>query len=225
MVIDPGPDDPGHVANVCDRAAASGWQVEQILVTHAHGDHLGAGDRLARRTGAPVRGWGRGDPPLRDEERLTVDGGRLRVLHTPGHAPDHVVIYWEERAVLFSGDLILGEGTVVVAPPGGSMTDYLRSLERVAQLDLVLICPGHGPVIPDPQARIAEYRAHRSRREQQVLEALRSGAKTPTEIAAILYTSLDPRLRPAAEGTVEAHLEKLLAEGRVDRGDGRYALP
>jgi len=224
-VIDPGPDDPVHVASICDRAEALGWRVTQILVTHAHSDHVGAVDRLVHRTGARVSAWGRGDPPLRDQERLTADGGRLRVLHTPGHAPDHVAIYWEERAILFSGDLILGEGTVVVAPPGGSMSDYLRSLERVAQLDLAQIYPGHGPVISDPQARIAEYRAHRDKREQQVLDALGSGANTPQEIASMLYTRLDPRLRTAAEGTVEAHLQKLVAEGRVVRKDRRYALP
>ncbi len=222
VVIDPGPHDPAHVARVLRCARGAGRQVALILVTHAHADHIGAADHLARETGAPVGRWRTGDRPLADGQAVAVDGVRLRVLHTPGHAPDHVALYWEERRTLFSGDLVLGSGTVVVRPPAGSMEAYLRSLDRVAGLDLAVIAPGHGPLITDPASRVAAYIAHRRMRERQVLDALSRGARTPEEIAAAVYVDLDPRLRPAAEGQVQAHLVKLLDEGRVLREDGRY---
>lgn len=223
IVIDPGPEDSEHIARVRAAATTVG-QVALILVTHAHPDHMGAARQLAALTGAPVGRWRAGDHPLDDGEVLRVDDVRVRALHTPGHAPDHLVFHWEDRQTLFSGDLILGTGTVVVAPPAGSMEDYLRSLERLAQLDLAVIAPGHGPVITNPAARIAEYVAHRRMREQQVLEVLAGGPHTPGEIAAVIYPDLAPRLHPAAEGTVLAHLLKLLAEGRVTREGNRFHI-
>ncbi len=223
IVIDPGPEDSEHIARVRAAATTVG-HVALILVTHAHSDHMGAARQLAALTGAPVGRWRAGDHPLDDGEVLRVDDVRVRALHTPGHAPDHLVFHWEDRQTLFSGDLILGTGTVVVAPPAGSMEDYLRSLERLAQLDLAVIAPGHGPVITNPAARIAEYVAHRRMREQQVLEVLASGPHTPGEIAAVIYPDLTMRLHPAAEGTVLAHLLKLLAEGRVTREGNRFHI-
>ena len=223
VVIDPGPEDPSHVARVLDRAGASGRRVALILVSHGHSDHLGAADRLGRATGALVRKWGEGAHPLRDEELLPADGGGVRVFYTPGHAQDHVVFYWVGPAVLFSGDLLLGTGTVQVTPPGGSMRDYLHSLERVAALSVSLIAPGHGPVIRDPRTRIAEYLAHRRERERQVLEALAAGPRSVPDLADAIYPGLDPRLRRAAEGTLLAHLEKLVAEGRARRVGGNFA--
>ena len=223
VVIDPGPDNPGHVARIRDAAHASG-QVASILVTHSHRDHLGAAQRLSAETGAPVARWKAGDRPLAHGEVVTVGDVRLRALHTPGHAPDHLVFHWETRRTLFSGDLILGTGTVVVAPPSGSMEDYLRSLEQVADLDLALIAPGHGPPVTDPQARVAEYIAHRNMRERQILEVLARGPQTPGDVAMVVYQGLDPRLFAAADQTVLAHLLKLFAEGRVLREGNRYYL-
>lgn len=225
MVIDPGPDDPAHVARLLDRVHGAGRSVGLIVVSHGHRDHTGAVEALSRASGAPVGMWRGGDRPLEDDQVLLQDGVRLRVLHTPGHAPDHIVFYWEERRALFSGDLVLGSGTVVVAPPGGSMDAYMQSLGRIAGLDLEVIGPGHGPLIFDPAARIAEYITHRRMREQQVLDVLAGGPRTPGEVAGTLYQNLDPRLHPAAEGTVLAHLLKLLGEGRVQREGNRYYLP
>jgi glyoxylase-like metal-dependent hydrolase (beta-lactamase superfamily II) len=222
-VIDPGPEDPEHVARIVGAAQAAG-RVALILVTHSHPDHMGAAQRLAAVTGAPVGRWRGGDRPLVDGEILTAGGTRLRAFHTPGHAPDHVVFYWEERETLFSGDLILGEGTTAVAPPDGVMEDYLRSLDRIAQWTLTVIAPGHGPLIMDPRARVAEYAAHRRMRERQILDVLAHGPRTPGEVAAAIYQDLNPRLHPAAEGTVLAHLLKLLADGRVRREGNRYYL-
>lgn len=225
MVIDPGPDDAAHVARVLDRARGAGRSVGLILVSHAHRDHAGAVEELSQATGAPVGMWRTGDRPLDDGQVIVLDGVRLRVLHTPGHARDHIAFHWEEQRAFFSGDLVLGIGTVVVAPPGGSMDDYIRSLGRVARLDVDVIMPGHGPPIFDPAARVAEYITHRQMRERQVLDTLVGGPRTPGEVAALLYQNLDPRLHPAAEGTVTAHLMKLVGEGRVRREGNRYYLP
>jgi glyoxylase-like metal-dependent hydrolase (beta-lactamase superfamily II) len=225
VVIDPGPDDPAHVGAVLDDIRGGGGAAALILVTHSHADHLGAAAALAAGTGAPVRRWEGGDRPLRDGEVVEADGIALRTLHTPGHAADHVVFHWAQQRVLFSGDLILGAGTVVLQARDGALEQYLASLERVAALDLALIAPGHGPLIADPRAKVAEYVAHRRMREGQVLEALAGGARTPGEIAGVIYRDLDPALHPAAENTVRAHLMKLVREGRARREGNRYHRP
>ncbi len=225
VVIDPGPDDAAHVERVLQRVlGSSGRRLDLVLLTHGHGDHRGAADAVARATGAAVRGWNTAGRALQDGEDLALDGETLVALYTPGHAADHVAFYWETQRVLFSGDLILGQGTVNVTPPGGSMAAYLRSLERVGHLSLTLIAPGHGPLIHDPERRIAEYRAHRLMREQQVLALLAPRPRTVAELVAEIYPELDPRLQGAASGTVTAHLEKLIDEGRVLHCDGRFAL-
>ena len=228
IVVDPGPDDPAHVSAVLDAVRAAGGEVALILVPHSPADHLGAAESLARRpSGAavPIRRWGAGDRPLADGETVEEGGVALRALHTPGHAPDHVVFYWQAERVLFSGDLVLGSGTVVLQPRDGALEEHLASLERVARLDLAMIAPGHGPVIEDPAARVAEYLAHRRMREGQVLDALAGGARTPGEIVGVIYQDLDPALHPAAENTVRAHLLKLVREGRARREGNRYHRP
>jgi glyoxylase-like metal-dependent hydrolase (beta-lactamase superfamily II) len=225
IVIDPGPDDPAHVSAVLDQISAAGGDLALILVTHGHADHLGAARALAAGRSVRVRRWGAGDDPLADGETVDEGGATLRALYTPGHAADHVVFYWEAERVLFSGDLILGTGTVVLQPREGALEEYLVSLERVARLDLAVIAPGHGPLIGDPAARIAEYLAHRRMREGQVLEALAGEARTPGEIVGVIYRDLDPSLHPAAENTVRAHLMKLVREGRARREGNRYHRP
>lgn len=226
IVIDPGPNDSAHVSAVLEQVRAEGGGLALVLVTHSHADHLGAALALADAQGhAPVRRWGAGPAPLADGETVEEGGVALRALHTPGHAEDHVVFYWPAQRVLFSGDLILGSGTVVLQPRDGALEEYLASLERIARLDLAVIAPGHGPVIEDPAARVAEYLAHRRMRERQVLEALAGGARTPGEIVGVIYRDLDPALHPAAENTVRAHLLKLVREGRARREGNRYHRP
>jgi glyoxylase-like metal-dependent hydrolase (beta-lactamase superfamily II) len=141
----------------------------------------------------------------------------LAAVHTPGHAPDHLCLYWEEERLLFSGDLILGEGTTVIPRMGGSLTDYLGSLDRLRSLDIRRIYPGHGPPIEEPQARIAEYIQHRRMREGQVLEALRAGARTIPEMVMRIYADVAKDLHLLAEESVWNHLLKLEGEGRVRR--------
>ena len=209
---------------VVERIAASRRRLRLVVLTHGHSDHRGAADALAHATGVAARGWATGAGALRDDELLDLDGERLLALHTPGHAQDHVVFYWEARGILFSGDLVLGQGTVNVTPPGGSMAAYLRSLDRVARLPLTLIAPGHGPLISNPKDRLAEYRAHRLMRERQILEMLAAAPRSVSELTASIYPELDPRLQGAAAGTVTAHLEKLIDDGRVVRQGARFAV-
>ncbi len=225
IVIDPGPDDPAHVNAVLHQISAAGGALGLILVTHSHADHLGAARALAAGGPVPIRRWGAGDDPLTDGETVEEGGVALRALYTPGHAADHVAFHWAAERVLFSGDLILGAGTVVLQARDGALEEYLASLERVARLDLAMIAPGHGPLIGDPAARIAGYLAHRRMREGQVLEALAGEARTPGEIVGVIYRDLDPSLHPAAESTVRAHLLKLVREGRARREGNRYHRP
>ena len=215
-VIDPGPDDEGHVEAILAEAAAMGGRPALILVTHSHLDHLPGAFALKRRAGVPIAAYAPildVDLPLRHEQRLTIGGMTLRALHTPGHAADHLCFLLEGEAALFSGDLIVGEGTVVIGRDG-ELDEYLHSLESLLPLDLRTILPGHGPVIEDPRARIEEYIAHRHERERQIVAALEAGATTVAEIVEAVYAEVDPRLHPVAAQTVEAHLRKLRREGR-----------
>jgi glyoxylase-like metal-dependent hydrolase (beta-lactamase superfamily II) len=150
----------------------------------------------------------RGSAPRPDS-----DAGPFRVIATPGHAGDHVVFVRD--GVGFCGDLILGQGSSIVPPQaaGGSLADYMRSLERVAELDLQLLCPGHGPWITDPAARIAEYREHRLDRERRLVAALEAGERSRRALQAAVWDDVPERLQPAAALAMQAHLEKLAGEG------------
>jgi glyoxylase-like metal-dependent hydrolase (beta-lactamase superfamily II) len=144
----------------------------------------------------------------------------LRAVHTPGHESGHCCYYDPERRWLFTGDLILGMGTTIVAPPDGNMTEYLASLRRLLDLDLDCLLPGHGPPIEHPYDKINEYLEHRLLRERQILAVLGAG---PTQIPTLverIYVDLHPGLRFAAALTVRAHLEKLIIEGAVREEPG-----
>lgn len=203
-VIDPGPDDEAHLAAVLDAAAGS---VEGIVLTHEHGDHSAGAARLSEMAGGvPVRHPGTGD-----------DAGPFEVIASPGHSPDSVCLIRER--VCFSGDTVLGKGSVFVPVGGGGLVAYLAALERLRGLPLDAICPGHGPVVWDPADRIEHYIEHRLERERKVLAAIESGARTNDEILDIAWDDAPidsvPMLRAAAAATLEAHLEKLRREGRM----------
>ncbi|MGQ0550736.1 MAG: MBL fold metallo-hydrolase [Armatimonadota bacterium] len=222
-VIDPGPDDAGHVASVVG-ALGRGW-LRWVLLTHAHVDHAPGARRLARQTGAQILAFaaaGRGVAPdrmLDDGESVAGLGFVLEAIHTPGHASDHLCFFLKGERALFSGDLIMGGSTVVIAPPDGDMAAYLRSLERVRQWNPARIYPGHGDAIDSPLAVIEEYIRHRLMREQQVLDALRGGARWIPEIVLRIYADVPPAFHPMAALSVYAHLLKLRDEGKVSGGD------
>ena len=231
LVIDPGPMLGFHLDAVEIEIGES--EVAAVCLTHWHPDHAEGAAELVVRLGAQLAATAESaeraalDEPgleLGEGVEIEFDGGRLRTVLTPGHCPDHACFYWPETGALFTGDTILGEGTSMIAPPEGDMAAYLASLERLRGLESEVIYPGHGPVIHETERVIEEYIAHRMEREQQVIEALAGGALKPAEIRAAVYEDLDPLLHGAAEGSVLAHLNKLVAESRVAERDGSYTL-
>jgi glyoxylase-like metal-dependent hydrolase (beta-lactamase superfamily II) len=208
-VIDPGPDEPGHIGAVM---AAAGGRITHVLVTHGHPDHEPAAGPLAGRTGARLLAY---SDSLQDGAVIRAGGVRLDVLHTPGHAPDHVCVVLGEEDALFSGDLIMSGSTVVIVPPEGDMRAYLASLERLRTMPLARIYPGHGEPIDRPAQIIEHYLQHRRRRERQILEALAVGPARISSLVARIYAEVPTALHPMATQSVYAHLLKLKAEGTV----------
>jgi glyoxylase-like metal-dependent hydrolase (beta-lactamase superfamily II) len=211
--------------------AMGGKKIEKILLTHIHSDHCGGALALRKRCGAKLgihrsrAGYlGGEDFQYGDNDRIAFGGGELQVLHTPGHESGHCCFYESGDKVLFSGDNILGYGTAVIRPPDGNMTDYLQSLEKLLEFDISLMLPGHGPLIGKPEAKIKEYIEHRRLREKQVLAALGKGRNTIGDITEMIYVDVSPGLQRVAEFSVQAHLEKLIKEGRVKQESGRYLL-
>jgi glyoxylase-like metal-dependent hydrolase (beta-lactamase superfamily II) len=225
-VIDPGPDDlPAHLEGVLSRARSLG-HITAVIVTHRHLDHLPAALPLAQVTGAPLMGH----PDLPGVERPLADDstafGSLRVLHTFGHTRDSVSLWEPSERALFTGDLVLGTGTAVLDEAPGALTDYLASLDRLLALQPGTIYPGHGPIVDDGVAKLTEYRDHRNRRVQQVVDALTArGPSTPDELAAAIYTDVPAHLLPMAARNVRANLDMLAARGTVSASaDDRWAL-
>ncbi|MFL5891440.1 MAG: MBL fold metallo-hydrolase [Solirubrobacterales bacterium] len=190
-VIDPGPDDETHVAAIRAEVESRGG-LGGILLTHSHADHSAA-------------------VPMLDAE--VAEHGPLERIPTPGHSEDHVCFVMGR--VCFTGDLILGEGSTFVPPDGGSLAAYLESLRRVAELDLELICPGHGPYVTDPAAKVREYIEHRMDRERKLVDALDRGERSRARLLAAAWDDVPDELRPAAAVVMQAHLEKLRAEERL----------
>jgi glyoxylase-like metal-dependent hydrolase (beta-lactamase superfamily II) len=206
-VIDPGPADSHHLDAVLE---AAGGELEGIAITHAHPDHDGGAPDLAERAG--------GVPIVRpgDGERV----GPLTAVATPGHSRDHVAFIYGR--VAFTGDAVAGTGSSFIAPGGGGLARYLEALERLRQLDLAALCPGHGPVVNDPRAKLSEYIAHRLERERKLLAALEMGLRKRDDLLDAAWDDVpwhvSPQLRQAAAVTLEAHLEKLREEGRLPDG-------
>lgn len=196
-IVDPGPDLDGHL----QRILAAG-PVERIVLTHRHPDHAAGAGRLARLSGAPVLAFEEG---LSDGD---VAGG-LVAVHTPGHSLDHLCYWHPQSRTLFSGDLIAGTGSILIAPPEGDIEAYVSSLERVQALSPSRILPGHGPKVTRADEKIEEYIAHRHEREAQVAAALESGAASLEEVVNVAYVDVPPAMRPYAELSARAHLLKL----------------
>jgi len=221
VVIDPGPDDPAHLAEVAAIAAPVG----AVLVTHDHPDHAPGAVPFAQRVGAPAFAYRlRGAERLRDGQALDVGEVSIRALHTPGHTSDHMVFHLPRSHALFTGDAVLGRGTSFIDPPDGDLRQYLRSLTRMQDLAPRTLYPGHGPVVLDAEAKLAEYVRHREEREAQILEALSDGVSTIPEIVSRIYADYPVEVHELAARSVLAHLQKLQGEGRVDRrGQGDEA--
>ena len=215
-VIDPGPDDHDHLAAVRAEGEKRGG-IGGILLTHSHADHSAGVPGLAAPLlwGAVAEAdethWSTEHPPA-GAERAPAG---FQALRTPGHARDHTVFVW--RDVCFCGDLILGEGSTIVPPAafGGSLGDYERSLRIVRELDASLFAPGHGPWITEPRAKIDEYLDHRAARERRLVAALRAGERSRTSLLSAVWDDVPEILRPAAAMAMQAHLEKLEAEGEI----------
>ena len=223
-VVDPGPEIDSHLEAILDAARPLG-EIRTVLVTHRHSDHLPLAFPLCERTGAVLRGHARLPGVQRPLENQEPCFGTLVALETPGHTVDSLS-YWDPTSGdLFTGDLVIGTGTVVVDDTPGALADYVGSLERLLALHPRTIHPGHGPLVSDAQARLHEYITHRQQREQQVLSALAAlGSASVEQLVAAIYTEVAPNLRPMAARNVRACLEKLLSEGRVSQSLERWQL-
>ncbi len=216
LVLDPGPDDEGHLRRVRGSACAGARRVSQMVLTLGHLEHAGVAARFAALAGAPV---GALDPALRlggegfgPGDVLTSAGCELRVVATPGHTEDSLSLLLPADGALLTGDTVLGRGTTVIAEDG-SLGDYLRTLDELRALAgeaaLRTLLPGHGPLLADPAGVLDYYIAHRRERLEQVRAALAAGARTPAEIVATVYADTDPAVWPAAELSVRAQLDYL----------------
>ncbi len=244
-VIDPGPRDETHYAVL--RAAIGGREVSDIFVSHTHMDHSPLARRLADETGARIHAEGPHraarllhpgevnplaescdtdfvpDHALADGEIVEGDGWSLSAVHTPGHAANHCAFALEGTGILFSADHVMAWATTVVAPPDGSMSDFMASLERLLTRDDRIYLPGHGGPVEEPRKFVRALRAHRRMRERAVLERIRAGDGRIADMVAIIYRETDPRLHRAAALSVFAHIEDLVGKGLV-AADGPPSL-
>lgn len=235
-VVDPGPDDAAHRAAIL--RAAAGRPVRQILVTHAHRDHVDGALALKAETGAPIHAMGRmpfaaegpavnpqgtefidyvfaPDVALAHGDAVEGREWRFEAVHTPGHAPDHLCFALAGRGVLFSGDHVMAWNTTLVAPPEGAMSDYVASLERLLARPESVYLPGHGGRLDEAHRTVKAYLLHRRWREEQVLDAIRGGLRTIQRIVPVVYPTIEGRLVTAAALSVQAHVEHLIARGLV----------
>lgn len=221
IVVDPGPDLPQHREAVDDAVRRQDAAVAAVVFTHHHADHAQAvgwatewGVEAYAFTPRLIDG---SVTPLGDSGSVTGGGVTLEAVHTPGHASDHLCLRVAQTGAVLTGDHVLGRGTTVVAWPDGDMAAYMASLHRLASLDARVLYPGHGPVLDDPAGSVRQYIAHRAEREQQIVAALNAGDTTPAAVVARVYADVDVALHPAAERSVRAHLDKLLAEEKIVR--------
>ena len=239
-VIDPGPDEPSHLLALI--AAIDGRPVTAIVITHHHRDHSPASRSLAAATGAPIvgadpsfRGDGGGgdaafdadydpDRTMRAGDTIAGDGWTLEAISTPGHTSNHLAFALPETRALFSGDHVMGWSTSVVSPPDGDMGAYMASLDKLLTRNDRVYYPGHGDAVDNPQRLVRGMLGHRKQREGQIVRRLREGARALADLTGTMYAGLDPRLVPAAERSVLAHLHDLTARGIVRQEGARWTI-
>jgi glyoxylase-like metal-dependent hydrolase (beta-lactamase superfamily II) len=240
-ILDPGPESDKHLAALL--SAVTGERVAYIVITHTHRDHSPLAAKLRDAIRAPIvgarphvarSGVAAGldashdvayapDAVLADGERITFGGSALTAIATPGHTANHLAFALEGQAALFSGDHVMAWSTSVVAPPDGSMTEYIASLEKLRGREERIYWPGHGGPVRDPQRYLRGLISHRRQREAAILARLDGGAMTIPEIVAKVYAGLDPRLVGAAGMSTLAHLEDLERRELVEReAEGRF---
>lgn len=214
----------------------SGGELDTLLLTHHHRDHLGGAEAIVSATGAKAHAHpieielmkecapGLTPLPLEGGGKIRVGDIELEAFFTPGHSPGHLAFWWRERGVLFGGDNVLMPITTWVGPPLGSLRVYLQTLEKVRDLSPRVIFPGHGPPVTDPGGRVEALLRHRAQRERQVLAALSDGLETPEEMAQRIYRGMGEKVIQIGATMLTAHLEKLAEEGRVESEEGKYIL-
>jgi glyoxylase-like metal-dependent hydrolase (beta-lactamase superfamily II) len=221
-VIDPGPEDAGHLEAIL---GCGGDRIRWVLCTHTHVDHWPGATALADRTGAEVLAFDardglQVDQALADGDQVEGTEFRLTAVHTPGHASNHLCFLLEEERLLFSGDHVMNGSTVVIRPLDGDMGAYLTQLERLKDLRLRAIAPGHGDLITDPTAKVDEYLTHRRWREELVVTSLAaSGPATTAALVPIVYADVAGERHEVARQSLWAHLRKLADEGRASAPD------
>lgn len=221
ICIDPGPPIERHVQALIDRAAAMGARISLIALTHTHPDHAPAAPLLAERTGAAIAAHVDTEFPhtldVRDGDTLRAGLAELRAIDAPGHTFDHLVFYEPREGALFTGDVVLGEGYVVIAPPNGAMRPYQATLSRLLRdfPDARTIYGGHGEPVRDPQEKLRDYLAHREARQREILAALERGPQTIPSLVAGIYRDTRRVLWPAAARQLLAYLIPLEQEGRI----------
>jgi glyoxylase-like metal-dependent hydrolase (beta-lactamase superfamily II) len=208
-----GPDLAEHVAALYDEIDRRGG-LGAVVITHDHRDHIGALPALhGRYPEAPVAA-------ARGAADVLLAGGSVigpfEAVFTPGHARDHLAFLAGSAA--FTGDAVLGEGSVFVAPYAGALRAYLDGLERLRRRELTVICPGHGPLVESPTAKLDQYLAHRREREERLVAALGAGKRGVDELLDEVWDDAPAELRLAAAVTLAAHLDKLEEEGRLPKG-------
>ncbi|GAA0310668.1 MBL fold metallo-hydrolase [Sphingomonas oligophenolica] len=241
-VIDPGPDDLSHVEAML--RAIGGRPVTAIVITHTHRDHSPAARALKAATGAPIIGCAplaledlgpradasfdadyTPDRVLADGESISGEDWTLTAVATPGHTSNHLCFALPEAKALFSGDHVMGWSTTIVSPPDGDMAAYMASLDKLMQRDDRIYYPAHGEPVENPRRLVRGMIGHRKQREGQIMRLLRDAPRSIPTLVAAMYVGIDPRLFPAAERSVLAHLIDLRDRGMVvDRGDDWRAL-